>query len=86
MQAVVAANTFLTIILQGPLQQLLSSAKQLQIIVHVALIAVAYPATATVFFGSLMKLLTFQVYDYTEFYDKMFGLDRNSKGNNALNN
>jgi hypothetical protein len=58
------------------------------------LINVAYPATSTVFFGMLMQILTFQFYDFTNFYTKSLALDSdglnsktslfNSMGYNSL--
>ena len=49
------------------------------------LIKVSYPASALVFFGGLMNLLTLQVYDFSELYKKWFRLDPNSVGTNPLN-
>lgn len=76
----------LSILIAGPLQQLLDSVKQLQIITHIILIDLAYPATATIFFGMLMEVLTFQFYDFSDFYNRILSLDSNSPGNNPLNN
>ena len=58
-QTAMLANTVVSILIAGPIQQLLSSVKQLQIMVHIMLINVAYPATSSVFFGMLMQVLTF---------------------------
>ena len=80
------ANTVVSILIAGPLEQLLSSVKQLQIIVHVMLIDVAYPASATIFFGMMMNLLTFQFYDFTSFYNRVLSLDPDSPGNSPFNN
>ena len=57
--ATLISNTLLSIIINGPLKTLLDSVEQVQTIVHVLLINVSYPATATVFFGMLMQVLTF---------------------------
>ncbi len=59
MQSAMLVNTIVSLLISGPLQQLLASVKQLQIIVHITLINVAYPATATIFMGMLMNVLTF---------------------------
>ena len=59
MQTAMLANTIVSIAVSGPLQQLLSSVKQLQILVHIVLINLAYPSTTTIFFGMLMNVLTF---------------------------
>jgi|LauGreDrversion4_2_1035121.scaffolds.fasta_scaffold47675_3 hypothetical protein len=51
-------NTLIMIILSGPLKKILGSLKHSQIIVHLMLMKVTYPASALVFFGGLMNLLT----------------------------
>jgi hypothetical protein len=79
------ANTVISVLISGPLQQLLNSVKQLQIIVHSFLIAVTFPATATIFFGMLMQVLTLQVYDFSDFYNSALSLDPDSAGSNSLN-
>ena len=53
---------------------------------HIILINVAYPATATIFFGMLMGVLTFQFYDFSDFYNRILQLDPDSLGSNPLNN
>jgi hypothetical protein len=53
------ANTIVMIFVSGPVQQLLSSVKQLQIIVHMMLVNVAFPAVTTIFMGMFMNVLTF---------------------------
>jgi hypothetical protein len=80
------ANTVISILISGPLQQLLNSVKQLQIIIHAFLIAVPFPATTTIFFGMLMQVLTFQVFDFSDFYNSALSLDPNSPASNPLNN
>ena len=59
MQSAMLVNTIVSIVISGPLQQLLASVKQLQIIVHIMLINLAYPPTSSIFFGMLMNVLTF---------------------------
>ena len=68
------ANSFATILIAGPLQQMLNSVKQLQIIVHILLINVAYPATVTLIFGVLMNLLTLQLIDLQNTMNKLLNL------------
>ena len=80
------ANTFVMILVAGPLQQLLSSVKQLQIIVHIILINVAFPAVTSIYMGMFMSVLTFQFYDFGPWYDRFLSLDPDSVGNNPLNN
>ena len=60
--------------------------KQLQIIVHVLLVNVAFPAATTIFMGIIMGLLTFEFYDFGPFYDRILRLDPESVGNSPLNN
>jgi hypothetical protein len=39
------------------------------------LVNLAYPATSTFFFGALMQILNFQLYDFTDFYCRILTLD-----------
>jgi hypothetical protein len=39
------------------------------------LVNLAYPASASVFFGLLMQVVTFQFYNFSNFYSKWFKLD-----------
>lgn len=48
------SNTIISVLIAGPLNQILGTIKQLQIIMHLMLVNVAFPATATIFFGILM--------------------------------
>ena len=45
------------------------------------LIGVVYPARVIVFFGTLMKLLTFQVVNFSDVYNTILRLDPDSEGN-----
>ena len=74
------------ILVAGPLQQLLSSVKQLQIIVHIILINVAFPAVTSIYMGMFMSVLTFQFHDFGPWYDYFLNLNPDSVGNNPLNN
>jgi len=76
----------LSILILGTIKAFLDSIKQLQIIVHIFLIDVAYPATATVFFGMLMEVLTFQFYNFSDLYNRVLRLDPDSDGSNPINN
>lgn len=58
-QAALIANLACTFLVAGPLSSILGSVNQLQVLVHIFLLNLAYPATATVFFGDLMQVLTF---------------------------
>jgi hypothetical protein len=53
------ANTVVMVVVSGPLQQLLSSVKQLQIIVHIMLVNVAFPGVTSIYMGMFMSVLTF---------------------------
>ena len=83
-EVTLVSNTVLSMLVNGPLKTILDSVQQIQTIVHVLLINVAYPATATVFFGILMQVLTFQIYDFSDFYNRVLRLDPDSKGNEPL--
>ena len=48
------------------------------------MIGLVYPATATIFFGQLMELLTLQFYDFTDIYNRILLLSPDSEGNNPL--
>jgi len=39
---------------------------------------------ASIFFGYLMNVLTFQIYDFTDFYTKILRLNEHSEGFNPL--
>jgi hypothetical protein len=51
---VMMSNVVISILIAGTLQHLLNTVKKLQIIVHIMLINLAYPATTTIFFSMLM--------------------------------
>ena len=70
-----AINIVVPILISGPLQMLLESIKSLQIIIHLMLVNLAYPATSTFFFGILMQVLTFKFYDFTDFYRRILRLE-----------
>ena len=65
----------ISILIAGPLQMILDSVKSLQILIHLMLVNLAYPATSTFFFGMLMEVLNFQFYDFTDFYCRILKLD-----------
>lgn len=56
----------------------------MQIIVHTLMIEVAYPASVIVFFGQLIEVINFQIYDFGNFYNRVFALDPESQGNQPL--
>ena len=75
LNVVLMSNFVISILIAGPLQTILDSVKSLQTIIHLMLVNLAYPATSTLFFGLLMQVLTFQFYDFTDFYSRIFKLD-----------
>ena len=80
------SNLVLSILVLGSIKAFLDSVKQLQIIVHIFLINVTYPVTATVFFSMLMDVLTFQFHNFSDLYNRVLRLDPDSDGNNPINN
>ena len=83
-QSFILVNTAVTLLVSGPLQVILNSVKQLQIILHTLMIELAYPGSVSVFFGGMIELVTFQVYDFSSFYNKALHLDEDSPGNQSL--
>jgi hypothetical protein len=53
-QTALLVNLAVTFLVLGPLSAILGSVNQLQFLVHIFLINLSYPATATIFFGNLM--------------------------------
>jgi hypothetical protein len=79
LNVVLMSNFVISILIAGPLQTILDSVKSLQTIIHLMLVNLAYPATSTLFFGLLMQVLTFQFYDFTDFYSRVLRLDEEGK-------
>lgn len=65
---------------------MLGSIRHLQIILHALLLNLSYPAATNTYFGAMMSLVTFQFISFTNFFNKVLGLDPNSDGNNPFNN
>ena len=80
------SNFVVLFFVSGPLQMMLGSIRHLQIIIHAFLLNVSYPAVANIFFGILMNVLTFQIYNFNDFFNKVLLLDQNDDGNNPFNN
>jgi hypothetical protein len=68
------SSTILNLLLAGPLQQVLGVIKSTQILTHLLLINVATPASASIFFGQLMSLITLQLLDMTNTYTSVLQL------------
>lgn len=68
------SSTIVNILLAGPLQQVLGVIKSTQILTHLLLINVATPASASIFFGQLMSLITLQLVDLTDTYTSVLQL------------
>jgi hypothetical protein len=56
--AVTLSSTLMTILVAGPLNQILDAVKALQITSHLMLINVQQPANSQIFFGLLMSILS----------------------------
>jgi hypothetical protein len=54
MNTAIGVNGAVIVVTAGPLQQILSAVKQLQITTHLLLIDLSYPATLSKFYGMLM--------------------------------
>lgn len=67
-------STAVNIMLAGPLQQILGIIKSTQILLHLLLINVATPASASIFFSQIMSLITLQFWDMDDFFDTLFQL------------
>lgn len=65
---VLISSTVLALLAAGPLQQIFEAIKSTQILTHLLLINVSTPASASIFFGSLMSLITLQLIDLTDTY------------------
>ncbi len=52
------SSTLMTILVAGPLNQILDAVKALQITSHLMLIDVQHPANSQIFFGLLMSILS----------------------------
>jgi len=79
------SGAVVVLVLSGPAQKILSSFKHSQIVVHLMLISVSFPAVVLVFFGGLMNLINFQLVDLTNVYNTIFFLDPQSDGSIPLN-
>ena len=55
---VTLSSTLMTILVAGPLNQILDAVKALQITSHLMLINVQQPANSQIFFGLLMSILS----------------------------
>jgi hypothetical protein len=65
---VIFSSTILSLLAAGPLQQIFDAIKSAQILTHLLLISVPIPASVSIFFGSLMSLITLQLIDLTDIY------------------
>ena len=69
-KAIVVLNFALNMVLSGALQEMLASMKKMQIMIHLLLIEVQIPATCQIFFGSLLKLVTYELIDISPYIRK----------------
>lgn len=66
---VVASSFTIKLLLQAAISQILAGISALVIFCHILLINIAYPITAQMFFGGLMSIVTFQFYNFTDYYN-----------------
>lgn len=77
------SSTVVNLLMAGPLQQVLGAIKSTQILTHLLLINVATPASASLFFGQLMSLITLQFFDLTDSFNSVLVLDEEDKALNG---
>jgi len=71
----VFGNFLINLLLQGSLQQLFSTIKKMQILVHMALVNVSLPANASMFFAYLLQIVAFDVVPTDNAYDTIFSFE-----------
>ena len=64
-----SASFFVNLFLVGGLSQILSMIQNLSIIVHMQLVNVKIPATAHIFFNSLLSIVAFDIIDNSPIED-----------------
>ena len=69
------SSTLMSILVAGPLNQILDAVKALQITSHLMLINVQQPANSQIFFGLLMSILSLQLIPTSEYFTAWFKLD-----------
>lgn len=65
---------FIQVLVSGCLQQIFSLINKLQVIVHMVLVNVSIPATASLYFSYLFSILSFSLLPTDELYDDWFSL------------
>lgn len=76
------ANIFVSFLIAGPLQHILSAVKQLQLSSIIMLVNITPPANAQMFYSILMNIVTMNLIDCTDFFNNFFKLD--DDGNTGL--
>ena len=61
-------------ILSGALQQMLAAIKKMQSIINLLLIEVEIPPTCQIFFSSVLKLVTYELFDISPYLRKGLNL------------
>jgi len=74
----VFGNFLVNLLLQGSLQQLFSTIKKMQILVHMALVNISLPANASMFFAFLLQVVAFDVIPTDGPYDAIFGFQESN--------
>jgi len=72
---VVATNYVLTVSLSASLNHILSMVETYQLIVLMPLFTVALPANVSIFFGYMMQIAAFEIFDTKGYLDKVFKLN-----------
>ncbi len=80
---VTLSSTLMTILVAGPLNQILDAVKALQITSHLMLINVQQPANSQIFCGLLMSILSLQLIPTSDYFSAWFKLDE--EGNQPIN-
>jgi len=71
---VLIVNFVSNLVFGGTLSSLFSAMGKLQIMVHLLITSVNIPPNAQVYFSGLLKLVTYEIYDFEVFYRKWFNL------------
>lgn len=79
-------NVVLNLLVSQSLNQMLSSIKNLQVIVHLTLVNVIIPANATIFFSMIFQIIAFDPIDIEEYVVDFFELDGDAEPNDISPN
>lgn len=60
--------------MNSSMNQMVGSIKNLQVIIHLALLVVVIPGNASIFLHYIDEIIAFDFYDMTEYTDAIFAL------------